>query len=691
MREGLRPGRETRDAARPGSRLWTYLTVVILAGVAVLVITLLGLDGGDLRILVAEPVFWIVAGLIVFGELRAIVLPGWRDEDAVRTSGMFTFAVLLYVGLPVAIALQTLATVVMGVATRKSPFRTVFNVGQYALSFGAAGMVLHLAGIHPSPSDPWVVEGGQLVVVALAAGAYFVANDGLVGAAVALLERQPILATLRADLGFQVVANLALLGLSPLVVLAMDRSGALLPLFVLPLMAMYLNASVSMRREHQALHDELTGLPNRKFLIRRTGEVLSEAGRDGRVVGLLLLDLDRFKEVNDTLGHPVGDRLLCLIGARLEHSIHPGDVVGRLGGDEFAVLLPGVRGAVAAREAARRLRAAVSEPFRLEGMLFDLEASIGIALYPDHAPEFESLLQRADVAMYLAKEARSGVEVYDVDKDRNSPARLGLLGELRRGLDRGEFELHYQPKVSLAGGAVVGLEGLIRWRHPRRGLVPPDEFIPLAEQSYLMGDLTRYVVETALAQLAQWWDIGYQVPVAVNISARDLMDSGLADVIAAGLVRHDVPAEALQMEVTERILMTEPAHAAETIAALAELGVPLSLDDFGTGYSSLVHLKRLPVQELKVDASFVRRMADDADDAVIVRSIIDLARALGLRSVAEGVETAEILEGLRDMRCDAAQGWHLSYPMDSGTATRWLADAFRAASSVRALRGVETG
>jgi EAL domain-containing protein (putative c-di-GMP-specific phosphodiesterase class I) len=309
---------------------------------------------------------------------------------------------------------------------------------------------------------------------------------------------------------------------------------------------------------------------------------------------------------------------------------------------------------------------------------------VGIALHPDHAPDFELLLQRADVAMYVAKESRSGVEIYTPIKDRNSPARLGMLGDLRRAIDREELELYFQPKVGLADGHLVGMEALLRWRHPKRGLVGPDEFLPIVEQTYLMRAITHYVVDRALAQASAWWKGGLRVQVAINASGRDLLDSGLAEMITAGLARHELPTAALQLEITERILMNEPAYAGETVQALAQLGIPLSLDDFGTGYSSLVRLKRLPVEEIKIDASFVQRLAQGSagrghggegrvsDDVVIVRSIIDLVKTLDLRSVAEGVEDARTAQLLRDMGCDAAQGWHFGRPMDAATATAWL-------------------
>jgi predicted signal transduction protein with EAL and GGDEF domain len=354
--------------------------------------------------------------------------------------------------------------------------------------------------------------------------------------------------------------------------------------------------------------------------------------------------------------------------------VRPGDVVARLGGDEFAVLLPTVRDAAAAREVAARLRVALTEPVRLEGMTFDLDASVGIALYPDHAPDFELLLQRSDVAMYFAKEGRTGVEVYLAEKDRNSPERLSLLGDLRRAVGGSQLELHYQPKVSLKSGRVEGVEALLRWWHPERGPISPADFIPLAEQSYLMRQITQHVIDAALEQAARWWHSGIEVPVSVNVSARDLLDSALPDLLEAGLDRLQLPPSAIQLEVTERILMTDQAYTADSVHALVQLGVPLALDDFGTGYSSLVRLQRLPVCEVKIDGSFIQRLGKSVDDERIVRSIIDLVRALGLRSVAEGVETEEVAQRLREMGCDSAQGWRFAEPMPASETTVWLTE-----------------
>jgi EAL domain-containing protein (putative c-di-GMP-specific phosphodiesterase class I) len=300
--------------------------------------------------------------------------------------------------------------------------------------------------------------------------------------------------------------------------------------------------------------------------------------------------------------------------------------------------------------------------------------SIGIAMFPDDATADETLVQHADLAMYLAKQRRSGAERYVAELDRNSPARLAMFGDMRRGLDRGELELHYQPKVYLADGRPAGVEALVRWRHPLRGVLTPPDFIPVVQQSYLMREVTAFVIETSVTQAARWREAGLPVQVSLNVSGRDLLDTGLAELVERNLSRNHVPPDALLLEIDERVLTSEPAHAVATAEALADIGVGLSLDDFGTGYSSLLRLKRLPFGEIKVDSSFIGRMLESADDQVVVKSILDLAAALGIMSVAEGVESAAVATALMSMGCVAGQGWHFAKPMNVVSATAWLTE-----------------
>jgi diguanylate cyclase (GGDEF)-like protein len=427
-------------------------------------------------------------------------------------------------------------------------------------------------------------------------------------------------------------------------------------------------AGASRRLRAQALHDALTGLPNRTLLQRRAERALRGDARGA----ILLIDLDRFKEVNDTLGHDHGDELLVEVAGRLRAALRGGDTLARLGGDEFAVLLEGLPDRAAVAELACRLQDSLRLPFALRGVAVDLEASIGVALYPAHGTDFGTLVQRADVAMYDAKRGRLGVATYSAERDPYSADRLGLLAELRRAITGDELVLHFQPKVALGSGDVIGAEALVRWQHPTRGLLPPAEFVPLAERTGAVAGLTRWVVDAALRQSRLWRDAGIDLPIAVNLAAANIVDVTLPDTIAGLLERHGVPGDRLECEISEHTVMADPVRATDVLARLRALGVRLSLDDFGTGHSSLAYLKQLPLDEVKIDRSFVSGMADDENDAVIVRSTIDLARNLGLAVVAEGVESAEIMRGLADLRCDTAQGFHVSRPLPAAELGAWL-------------------
>ena len=431
-------------------------------------------------------------------------------------------------------------------------------------------------------------------------------------------------------------------------------------------------AGASRRLRRQALHDALTGLPNRTLLHERCEKAIGAAQRQGHTAALLLIDLDRFKEVNDTLGHDHGDELLVEVSRRLSAIVRRGDLLARLGGDEFAVLLCNVphRGVVA--EVATRLHSALERPFDLRGVAINLEASVGVALCPLHGDDVSTLLRRADVAMYEAKRSGARIETYDFERDPYSPERLSLLAELRRALDEDELVLHYQPKISLASGRVIGVEALVRWEHPTRGLLPPVEFIPLAERTGMVADLTRWVLDAAVRECAGWRAAGVDLPVAVNLAAGNIVDAGLPDAARATLERYGVPGNRLECEISEHTVMSDPRRAGEVLHRLRDLGIRLSLDDFGQGQSSLSYLKRLPLDEVKIDRSFVLGMANDDDDAAIVRSTIDLARHLRLEVVAEGVETEEVADGLRELRCDIAQGYHFSRPLPVDALREWL-------------------
>jgi histidine ammonia-lyase len=436
-------------------------------------------------------------------------------------------------------------------------------------------------------------------------------------------------------------------------------------------------AEAELRRQselnrHQALHDSLTGLPNRVLFQDRVRQAILSAQRDGGLLAVLVMDLDRFKEINDTLGHGYGDRFLVEAAKRLETTLRGVDSIARLGGDEFAMLLEST-GTEQVKGATARIRSAFHEPFELQGLPLQIEASIGVAMYPSDAYDVEGLIQRADVAMYVAKHESSGWAAYDPEHDRNEPARLSLIGELRRAIDERELVLHYQPKVELRGGRVTGVEALVRWCHPTRGLLGPDTFIDAAQETSLIRPFTLYVIDEALHQCHLWADEGQTLTVAVNVSTRNLIDVDFPDQVQALLQKWDVPPDRLELEITESAIVADMFRVKTVLDRLGAMGLQLSVDDFGTGYTSLGYLRRLPITELKIDRSFVANMTSSEEDAVIVRSAIDLGRNLGLSVVAEGVEDTAVLARLEQLGCDVAQGYLMSRPVPPDELTAWLA------------------
>jgi diguanylate cyclase (GGDEF)-like protein len=424
-------------------------------------------------------------------------------------------------------------------------------------------------------------------------------------------------------------------------------------------------------KEHQALHDSLTGLPNRQLFQQRVEHALRSAGTGG-MVAVMLLDLDRFKEVNDTLGHHNGDLLLQEIGDRLRRILRAGDSVARLGGDEFAVLVPNLAGEEAATAAAEGIRLALERPFTIADVDIDVGCSVGIAMAPEHGTNATLLLQRADVAMYAAKSSQGGVELYDADRDTYSLERLALVGELRTAIERGELAVHYQPKADTNSGRLLGMEALVRWDHPRHGHIAPEEIISIAEQTGLIRPLTLWVLNQALRECRSWRRDGRPFDVAVNLSIRNLLDAELPNDVLRLLTELGMPASALTFEITESSIMNDPVRSLAVLARLRSMGIHMAIDDFGTGYSSFSHLRRLPVSEIKIDKSFVQFLATDESDLVLVRSIIDLGRNLGLRVVAEGVEDEVSWQRLAQFGCEVVQGYVLTQPLAPGELQLWL-------------------
>jgi diguanylate cyclase len=426
----------------------------------------------------------------------------------------------------------------------------------------------------------------------------------------------------------------------------------------------------SVLNRYQALHDSLTGLPNRALFQDRTAHALEAAARTAKQVAVMLVDVNRFKDVNDTLGHHYGDLLLVQIAQRFTHALRAGDSVARLGGDEFAVLLC-ASDADDAVVTANRLTDVLAEPFTVKDISLDVEASIGIALAGPDA-DVETALRHADVAMYEAKSQHVPYVTYELTRDDNTVARLALLGDLRKAIGNGELVMEYQPKVRAKSGQLHSVEALVRWNHPTRGQLMPDDFIPVAEGTAVIHPLTDEILRQALAQARTWLDRGWPIPVAVNISTRSLHDSSFPGKVRRLLDAAGVPAHLLSLELTESAIMTDPARALTALEALNDMGICLSIDDFGTGYSSMSYLKDLPVKELKIDRSFVMDMNHDESDHVLVQSAVDLGHNLGLHVVAEGVENKMTRDALTEMGCDLVQGYHIRRPASAAELDEWL-------------------
>jgi diguanylate cyclase (GGDEF)-like protein len=432
------------------------------------------------------------------------------------------------------------------------------------------------------------------------------------------------------------------------------------------------------RREREILRlayeDPLTGLPNRSLLMDRLQQGLRNAARRSEPLAVMVLDLDRFKEINDMLGHVAGDAVLKQVATRLQAVLRESDTVARLGGDEFAIVLP-TADAELVRLVARRIALALREPVEFEGQPLDVAASIGSAIFPQHGEDAGTLIRHADLAMYVAKRNNTAHVFFDPGYDVGQREHLSLLSELRRAVEESQLRAYYQPQIDLATGQVRGVEALVRWRHPVRGLLMPAEFMPYAEQTGFVRVVTRWMLAVTLRQCGRWAAAGTPLQVSVNISARDLMNRELPHIVADLLRTHSVPPHLVCLEITESSFMEDPQHALATLNQLHRLGVRLAIDDFGTGFSSLAYLKKLPVAELKIERNFVLGMADDKDDRAIVRSTIELAHNLGLRVVADGVETEACLQQLREMGCDVAQGFLISAPLRRRTLENWLRES----------------
>ena len=675
---GRPPGDGTDAPTRPrGGRtvrgliadpVYRFAGLVIVAGSVALPVLIASGVFGSLADSPLRTLLFIVVG----GVTEAVNLnsPRQHDDSRISCSNLLAFSILLIYGAGPAIVTFASGVFLWGLFTRSAPVKTAFNTAQYLLAMAAAAAVLAALSTVPHPGLP--IHATDLPAVAAAGVALLLVNELLTLVVTARAMGMPLFVHFKRNLTAILVVDGILIGFAPVVVVAVHFSLATLPLLTLPFAAIFYSARQAELREEESTHDALTGLANRTLFRARVEQELERARHTGDMVGVLALDLDNFKDFNDTLGHGEADGLLIGVAERLRGIAREDDLVARLGSDDFGLLLVGLDGVGDLREMAARVRSHLDDAFVIAGLRLGVSASVGIAWSSENQIDGDSLLRRADVAMHRAKVQRTGIELYEAASDPYSPERLVLAGELREGISRSELILHYQPKLEVQSGEVVGVEALVRWRHPERGLVPPGEFIELAERTDVIGALTMNVLRMALGQVASWRRVGIDLPVAVNLPAQMLLDRDLPGDIASLLARFGLGANSLMFEITEGSLIHDPHRSAQILDTLSGMGVRIAIDDFGTGYSSLAWLKRFPVDEIKVDRSFVTDLVEDESDAAIVRSTIELGRSLGMLVVAEGVETPEVLERLADFGCDVAQGYLISRPVPAAQLVTWL-------------------
>jgi diguanylate cyclase (GGDEF)-like protein len=616
--------------------------------------------------------FVVFTPLIVLGEMVPIRVPRGDDYRELTISKTFAFALLLMAGPAAALIALATASVIADTWRHVAPSRRAFNVARHSLALLAGAAVLTQTGVGPLPVP--TVQLADLFAFMLAGAVFFAVDSGLRAMATVLGDRRRrrrAFAHVFDDFAFRCFAVATLISIAPLIAAATSDSLILVVLLVGPFIAAHQSAAALVRTSHEALHDPLTRLANRKQLYRTLEAMFGDSGAPCEPFTLWLLDLDRFKEVNDSLGHGIGDELLQSVAQRVRSVIGDDDLVARLGGDEFAVVLPDAE-EEGVRAAAERLGAEFERPFELSSVTLDIAVSVGVAFGPEHGGDIEALLRCADVALYRAKAARSGFEIYDPElgfEDRN---RKPLLGDLHRALEGGEFIPYFQPKADARTRRIIGVETLLRWQHPTHGVLSPQEFLPLLDRSGVIRHVTADLVDTTVAQLALWRDLGWELHAAVNLSMRSLHDPELPQGIADRLMHYGVPPSLLELEVTEQTIMADPKRVTDVLGALKEIGVTIALDDFGTGYSSLAHLSMMPLDVLKIDQTFVRNMMTNPKDGVIVRSTIELARSLGLTTVGEGVEDGLTWAQLRTLGCDTIQGNIISRPKPAVELTQYL-------------------
>ncbi len=653
---------------RPSRAVLLALGIGLLTALVTVVLTL-GLDRWRPWQLLVISVFAVASDLTAVETSSKLKMSG-------SFLGIVLAAVLLGGGPAVIVGLLTIA--VGWLRWREAPHYLLINLTNYAWFPLLTGLFFHAAIVRTDLD--WHAVAYYLIVFAaflLALSLNFTLAMGyqcyLERSSLAQKAREVVVPLLAAEL-FSALLTLA----AVYVAFRLGTTGIALIGLVLVIFHYLLGELLTSKRRSDDLQriattDELTGLANRQRFREVVEQRIAAAQITGEGFAVMLMDLDRFKEINDTLGHHYGDVLLSDLGPRLAAATPAGGLVARLGGDEFGVLpADGTHDLRPLEQLATRLTKCVSEPFAVDELSLEVGVSIGISRYPEDGEDSHALLRCADIAMYAAKEAQTEYKVYAAEQNQHSVRRLSVLSDVRHALASDQIVVHFQPIVDLDDQSVRGAEGLVRWQHPKLGLIPPAAFVQTVEQTGLIGPLTRYVLERSIAECAAWRRAGRELSVAVNLSVRNLLDRDLPREIERLLDTYSVPADALQLEITESMIMSDPDRAVATVTRLSALGVRMSVDDFGTGYSSLANLRRMPINDLKIDRSFVSPMLRDESDLIIVRSTINLGHDLGLRIIAEGVEDGATLDRLALLGCDLAQGFHLSRPMPAEAFNVWL-------------------
>jgi diguanylate cyclase (GGDEF)-like protein len=617
--------------------------------------------------------FWLTAGLALVAEFRPARWGGLWMSPIASIYLVYVLATMVTWGFLPALVVQSGAIYLLCMQIHASAWRTVFNIAQQGTALCVAWLVWNAV----AAGSAWEGTIAQLLAVFAAGTAWTLTSSALVAGRQALRIGGGWSDLFWQWLRSEWALRATQIAIAPILATAAMASWWLVAASAIPIFAVYRILQAAADREREADHDPLTGLLNRKGFQQAVDAKLTDAAETGTAVAVLILDLDRFADVNSALGHEVGDQLLVELAHRFDADKPKGKAIARLGGDEFAFMWSELDGMTDPMECAREIRARLDAPIVLGDASVEVDGSVGIAVFPDDGSDFQTLFRHADIAMYESKHRASSFARYAPEFDHNSPERLLLLGDVRRTLDHPDspgVNLYYQPQVRLADGEVIGAEALLRYHHPERGIVNPAEIIETAEHSSVMRMLTERVVDIALRQLRSWNESGYDLRMAVNVSVRDLQSPEFTDFLTERIDAYGVNATKLQLEITESALMADPRRVVVNVQRLSDLGVGISLDDFGTGFSSMQHLRRLPVTEIKIDKSFVTTLIDDPDNAAIVSTTIDLGRALDVEVVAEGVEDEAVRKQLEGWGCHAGQGWHFAKPMAADAFERWMAD-----------------